>query len=78
MHFIKLTGVILLLASTSCTKNWVCTVETTSSQLSTSYQQIDFKGTHQEKNDFEMQGTKETPYTTLNTFDNTLIHDTLD
>ena len=49
--------IVLALALTSCTKSWICTIETTS-VLGTSYHEYNLKGTTQEKNEFEADGTQ--------------------
>lgn len=48
----KVIIVIALISLSSCTKNWVCDIETTSSS-GTMYHEYKFSGTTQEKNDFE-------------------------
>ncbi len=50
---------LILISLVSCTKDWACTIETTANG-NTSYYEVDFRGTTQEKNDFEAQGTQTT------------------
>lgn len=52
----KIITIISAIALTSCTKSWVCTIETTS-ELGTTTHQIDFEGTKDEMKAFEEQGT---------------------
>lgn len=62
----KLLIIVSVLALGSCTKDWECCVEGTTThtdpaliQLNgTSTYCIDFRGTNQEKNEFEADGTK--------------------
>jgi hypothetical protein len=53
----KIITIVSVIALTSCTKSWVCTIETTS-ELGTSSYDYDFKGTKSEMKEFEESGTK--------------------
>jgi hypothetical protein len=44
----------------SCTKDWSCEIETSSTYVNSTYQ-IDFRGTTEEKNEYEQAGTTSTP-----------------
>ena len=48
--------IIILLALSSCTKDWSCTI-TTSSQFGNIESTVDFRGTNKEKAAFEASGT---------------------
>ena len=52
--------ILSILALTSCTKDWRCEVETTSTYVNSTYE-IDFRGTTEEKNEYEQDGTMSTP-----------------
>ena len=54
----KIIVILAVISLTSCTKSWVCTIETTS-QLGTSSHEYTFKGTKSEMKDFEASGTKD-------------------
>jgi len=56
----KVVTILAVIALTSCTKTWVCTIETTS-ELGTSSYEYEFKGTKDEMKDFEEQGNKDYP-----------------
>jgi len=49
--------ILTLLTLASCTKSYVCTIETTSS-LGTTIHDVDFKGTKDEMQEYEESGTK--------------------
>jgi len=48
--------ILSIIALTSCTKDWRCEVETTSTYVNSTYE-IDFRGTTEEKNEYEQKGT---------------------
>ena len=53
----KIVTILAVIALTSCTKTWVCTIETTS-ELGTSSYDYDFEGNKDEMKAFEEQGTQ--------------------
>jgi|LGVF01.2.fsa_nt_gb hypothetical protein len=53
----KIITIVSVIALTSCTKSWVCTVETTT-ELGTMTHEYEFEGTKSEMEEFEELGTK--------------------
>ena len=56
----KIITIVSVIALTSCTKQWVCTIETTS-ELGTSSHDYEFTGSKDEMKQFEADGTKDYP-----------------
>lgn len=56
----KIVTILAVIALTSCTKTWVCTIETTS-ELGTSTHVHEFEGSKEEMQTFEANGNKDYP-----------------
>lgn len=56
----KVVTILAVIALTSCTKTWVCTIETTS-ELGTSSYDYEFTGSKEEMETFEDNGNKDYP-----------------
>lgn len=56
----KIVTFLAVIALTSCTKTWVCTIETTS-ELGTSSYDYEFTGSKDEMQTFEANGNKDYP-----------------
>ena len=52
--------ILSIISLTSCTKDWRCEVETTSTYVNNTYEK-DFRGTNEEKEQFEADGTLSQP-----------------
>lgn len=56
----KIVTILAVIALTSCTKKWTCTIETTS-ELGTSSYEYEFTGSKDEMKTFEDNGNKDYP-----------------
>ena len=52
----KIIVILAVISLTSCTKDWVCKIESTSNNNTNEYY-VDFRGTTEEKNSYEDENT---------------------